>query len=242
VQGILRLSQDGSSITTLAANTYGEEYWGVTIGPDNSLYATDRTARQVRRFALDGTPLGTYSLSGAGSVGSLAFDTKGNLLVVSDHSLLVFDAAFNPITEKLVSPLHTPYGVAVRPDGLIYVAGGNSSAPDPEKNLIFVYDADYNFVKSFTGTDLTEPAQLAFDESNRLYASSTNLPEVVVFGPDDLDLQSIDLPSLPIGVAFERNTGPHFVLPAAQIPAPGAILLGTCGIGLAGWLRRRRLR
>jgi RHS repeat-associated protein len=212
---IRKVAPDGS-ITTVAGNggrSYGGDGgpataaslnipYGVAVGPDGSLYIADTGNNRIRKVAPDGSITtvagkGDYSYGGDGgpaTAASLSF--PGGVAVGPDGSLYIADT-YNDRIRKVApdgsittvagkgddsyggdggpataASLSLPYGVAVDPDGSLYIADtGNSRirkvAPDGSITTVAGKGGD-----SYGG------------DGGPATAASLSFPEGVAVGPD----------------------------------------------------------
>ncbi|MDD5369118.1 MAG: TIGR03663 family protein [Anaerolineaceae bacterium] len=128
---------------------------GVAIAPDGSLYVADSKNNRIQRFKPDGTPIQAW--------GTFADASKG---------------------EAPGGTFNEPWGVAVGPDGSVYVA-------DTWNNRIQKFNADGKFVKMWGYFGQAEkpeafwgPRGLAVTSKGQLLVTDTGNKRVVVFDSD----------------------------------------------------------
>lgn len=109
-----------------------------------------------------------------------------------------------------------------------------------------VIDAPLNalvgvFLTNAVPVEFTAPASLTFGVSDM---TSPQLQQLFVIGSN---LENITIPTGATRLFFGLNDGYEWTnnvgsvdVTVSPIPAPGAILLGGIGVGVVGWLRRRR--
>jgi uncharacterized protein (TIGR03663 family) len=153
---------------------------GLAIAPDGSLYIADTDNSRIVHIAADGTPLHSW--------GTFADILKG------------------PAPE---GTMNQPWGVAVGPDGSVYVA-------DTFNFRIEKYTADGQFIKMwgyFGQAEVPEafwgPRDVAVDAKGQLYVVDTGNKRIVIFDADGNYISQFGTVGLgagqfdePVGIAF----------------------------------------
>jgi sugar lactone lactonase YvrE len=157
---------DATSNTPVAS---GIDAYGMTLGPDDTLYVTREEASgyRIARVESDGTLTPVTGDPFVASVGDLAFAPDGTLLVVEmfgelqhDQVPVIFritlgsDGLEQSRTTIVLQGAATPiYGLAVGGDGRMYIAGGRR---------VWRWDPAAPDTTTAISGDITIPAKLVF--------------------------------------------------------------------------------
>jgi len=203
-------------VAVLAVGFVGPVQAGTTINFDDVL--APRQFRETNSLTEAYAGLGVHFAGPAGYVGGAILDQSGNfgVLALSARNFLAFNRGATTLDGELQDP------ETIRFDGLmsevsIYAAG----AYGVDTFVMQAYDASGTLVD----TDTIATA----DWGLLSVSSAAGIRRVMLTQTDgDDDIFLYDDLSFTV-----LTTGP-------AVPAPGAVLLGTLGTGLVGWLRRRR--
>ncbi len=157
---------------------------------------------------------GQDGIQGSVTLSTVIFDATQTSLVQMDFT------AASPGTltgAYLFKPLPNPLHLA---PGTYTIVAYGFDASNPEHNSYIVGSGPG---PTFDGGTVIGGDLISFVKS--VYGGGSDAPGVFPTSP-----------GVPAGFTGDYFDGPNMIF----IPAPGAILLGSIGVGLVGWLRRRR--
>ena len=187
---VMVFNRDGSFAASWGEGLFARPH-GITIGPDDSVYCTDDLDHTVRKFTPDGELLLTLGTSGRPSAtGATSIDYRTirhsgppfyfptNVALSADGEIFVSDGygnarihRFAPDGRLILSwgepgaepgQFHVPHGIAVRRDGVVFVA-------DRETSRIQLFSPSGEFVAEWT--DIARPCQVTFDAEGNLFVA-----------------------------------------------------------------------
>jgi sugar lactone lactonase YvrE len=214
------------ALTGVELSSYNTIGGASDIGSDaaGNLYVIDQSAN-VYKGNMDGTGLVSIA-SGSGNTNGLAVDPSGTLYVSNSGNLIrKYDSSGSLLATFTGNSLNAPVGVAIGPDGKIYVA--NDSGTGSISRFLADGTADGNFASS-----VGKLWDLDFDSGGTLYAGNS-------FGGGGVEMFDSSMTSLGLfpHANFSSN-GNNAIYGLTIVPEPS--MAGLIGLGALLVLKRRR--
>ncbi|HEY3663697.1 MAG TPA: hypothetical protein VGL24_11135 [Chthoniobacterales bacterium] len=156
---------------------------GIAFDNAGRLYVAN-FGNTIVRFAIDGTPLGTFANTGLNNPEGIAFDSLGNLYVANNaaNTIEAFGSDGTDFGSIAVSGIDSPVGLAFDSEGSLYIVNaGNTTIEKITTNAV----ASIFAVTSFSPTFLAIQRAIVPDSSSTLVNISTRLN--VLTGDNVLD-------------------------------------------------------
>jgi DNA-binding beta-propeller fold protein YncE len=185
-----------------APGTFNEP-WGIAVGPDGSVYATDTWNHRVQKFTPDGKFIKEWGIFGQGETPEafygprgLAVDAEGRIYVTDtgNKRIVVFDANGIFITQFGTAgfdpgQFDEPVGVAVDKNGTVYVADTwnqrvQTFIPiEDENGLSFIPDKQWD-VYGWFGQSLDNKPFIAVNDDLHVFITDPEGYRVMEFDND----------------------------------------------------------
>jgi sugar lactone lactonase YvrE len=210
-----------SSVGVAPPGTFYEP-WGITTGPDGSVYVADTWNHRIQKFSPEGNFITQWGYFGQGESGDafwgprdIVIDSNGYILITDtgNKRVAIFDQDGNFVSEfgsagLLEGQFDEPVGLAIDPEGRIYIV-------DTWNQRIQMFMPDYNSM-TFTpmlewdivgwyGQSLDNKPYLATDDQGNIYVSDPEGYRILQFntsgefirywGDYGTDLEGFNLPT-----------------------------------------------
>ena len=202
---------------------------GAAEGPDGNIYVLSRCNKNscegrkeppIMKFNPDGKLLASWGVGLFEFPHNLTIDREGNVWTTDEGNHVV--RKFTPTGELLMSigeqgkagdsPNHltSPTGVAVAPDGNIFVTEGHDNSPTAPVARVSKWTADGKFIKTWGSTgpapgQFSTPHTIAFDSQGRVFVGDRNNNRIQIFDQEGKYLDAWTQFSRPSGIYIDRN-------------------------------------
>ncbi len=163
---------------------------GISVDANGYIWVADINTSRLYKI----TPMGVRSLRTSGHLGQplgVAIDAGGNVYVSNhissggfEHSVSKFTNAGTHVTTFSGGGLWIPFGVAVAPNGHIFVANTGEQNPNPNiGNSVGEFDSDGTPISpapsAYTAGGIQNPRQLAVDASGIVWVANGGSPSSI---------------------------------------------------------------